>query len=108
MHATTRQDLLKTCLVSLASKKYGTIADAESAFLLLAFLVDLRDCPGFDGVCLSLGGSRANEFCRIDVYGRCRAGRRIRNYDLRNRRGSSGCTGGIECLACGYSQSAQI
>jgi hypothetical protein len=34
-------NLQNTCLVGLTSKKYGTIADAKGALLLLAFLVDL-------------------------------------------------------------------
>jgi hypothetical protein len=98
-----------TYLVGLTSEKYGTIADAEGALLFLAFLVDLRDCPGFDGVCLGFGGSSAYTFCRVDVNGRCRAGRRVRNDDARNcgRGGSGWSSSSINGLRSEHQSSAQ-
>ena len=41
-----------THLVRLTGKEHGSVADTESALLLLALLVNLRDGPSLYGACL--------------------------------------------------------
>jgi hypothetical protein len=49
-------DCKETDFVRLAGKKEGSIPDAKGAFLLLALLVNLGDCPGLNIVGIRLCG----------------------------------------------------
>lgn len=55
-------------LVGIAGEEDGAIAYAQSAFLLLSFLVDFGHRPGLDIVCCHFGGSYAIGGVNICAY----------------------------------------
>lgn len=54
-------------LIRLAREEHSTIADPESALLLLTLDVDLRDGPCLDGVGLRFVGCGGDAVGRVDV-----------------------------------------
>ncbi len=59
--------MIATHLVGLAGKEHRSIADTQSALLLLSFLVYFRDRPCLDGTTVSLGLAAADKFSGVGV-----------------------------------------